>query len=73
LPHSQVRLLESLAIDPTDSPHARHYARKHQLSRGGSLQGALASLQQKGLVYGSDFGYRIALPLLQQWLALRLR
>lgn len=73
LPPSQVRLLESLAIDPTDSPHARHYARKHQLSRGGSLQGALASLQQKGLVYGSDFGYRIALPLLRQWLAWRLR
>jgi AAA ATPase domain len=72
LPHSQVRVLESLALDPTDSPHARDYIRKHQLSRGGGLQGALASLEQKGLVYGAEYGYRIALPLLAFWLKHRL-
>jgi len=68
LPHSQVRVLESLALDPTDSPHSREYIQKHQLSRGGTLQGALTSLQQKGLVYGAELGYRITLPLLAFWL-----
>lgn len=68
LPPSQVRVLESLALDPTDSPHSREYIQKHQLSRGGGLQGALASLEQKGLVYGPDYGYRITMPLLAFWL-----
>ncbi len=72
LPPSQVRVLESLALDPTDSPHAREYIRKHNLSRGGGLQGALASLEQKGLVYGSEQNYRIALPMLAFWLKHRL-
>jgi hypothetical protein len=72
LPPSQVRVLESLALDPTDRPHAREYIRKHQLSRGGSLQGALASLEQKGLLYGPEYDYRIALPLLALWLKERL-
>lgn len=72
LPPSQVRVLESLALDPTDSPHARDYIQKHQLSKGGSLQGALASLEQKGLVYGHKHGYRIAMPLLAFWLKHRL-
>lgn len=72
LPDSQVRLLESLALDPTDRPHAREYVQKHRLSRGGGLQGALASLQQKGLVYGPELGYRVALPLMSLWLRHRL-
>lgn len=72
LPASQVRVLESLTLDPTDSPHSREYIQKHQLSRGGSLQGALASLQQKGLVYGPEYGYRITMPLLALWLKQRL-
>ncbi|MEX0267683.1 AAA family ATPase [Leptolyngbyaceae cyanobacterium UHCC 1019] len=72
LPSSQVRLLESLALDPTDSPHSREYIQKHHLSRGGGLQGAIASLQQKGLVYGAEYGYRITMPLLAFWLKHRL-
>ncbi|MER3433803.1 MAG: hypothetical protein C4288_10305 [Leptolyngbya sp. ERB_1_1] len=72
LPNSQVRVLESLALDPTDSPHSREYIQKHNLSRGGGLQGALSSLEQKGLVYGAELGYRIALPLLGAWLKYRL-
>jgi hypothetical protein len=72
LPPSQVRVLESLALDPTDSPHSREYIQKHRLSRGGGLQGALASLQQKGLVYGPEYHYRITLPLLGFWLKHRL-
>jgi hypothetical protein len=72
LPNSQVRVLESLALDPTDSPHAREYIRKHNLSRGGGLQGALASLEQKGLVYGAEQRYQIALPMLAFWLKYRL-
>lgn len=72
LPSSQVRVLESLALDPTDSPHARDYIKKHQLSRGGGLQGALAGLEQKGLLYGAQYGYRIAMPFLTFWLKHRL-
>ncbi|MGI0490996.1 AAA family ATPase [Alkalinema pantanalense CENA528] len=72
LPNSQVRVLESLALDPTDSPHAKEYIQKHHLSRGGTLQGALSSLEQKGLIYGADYGYRIALPMLGLWLKHRL-
>lgn len=72
LPPSQVRVLESLALDPTPSPHARDYIRKHNLSRGGGLQGALASLEQKGLVYGAELGYQITLPMLAFWLRHRL-
>ena len=72
LPPSQVRVLESLALDPTDSPHSRDYIQKHQLSRGGGLQGALASLEQKGLVYGPDYGYRMTMPLLAFWLKYHL-
>jgi hypothetical protein len=72
LPPSQVQVLESLALDPTDSPHSREYIRKHKLSRGGSLQGALASLEHKGLLYGPKYGYRIALPLLMFWLKHRI-
>lgn len=72
LPPSQVRVLESLALDPTDRPQAREYIQKHQLTRGGSLQGALASLEQKGLLYGQAGGYRVALPFLAFWLRSRL-
>jgi hypothetical protein len=73
LPPSQARVLESLALDPTDSPQAKAYIKKHQLSRGGGLQGALNSLEQKGLIYGPQFSYCIALPLLGFWLKQRLR
>ncbi len=72
LPSSQIKVLESLALDPTDSPHAHSYIQKHQLSRGGSLQGALNSLEQKGLIYGPQHGYRVALPFLDFWLKQRL-
>jgi len=73
LPPTQARVLQSLALDPTDSPQASAYIKKHQLSRGGGLQGALTSLEQKGLIYGPQYGYRIALPLLDFWLKQRLQ
>lgn len=72
LPPTQARVLESLSLDPTDSPQASAYIKKHQLSRGGGLQGALNSLEQKGLIYGPHDGYRIALPLFDFWLKRRL-
>ncbi len=73
LPPTQARVLESLALDPTDSPQSNAYIKKHQLSRGGGLQGALTSLEQKGLIYGPQYSYRIALPMLDFWLKQRLR
>lgn len=72
LPPIQARVLESLAIDPTDSPYARPYLEKHQFSRGGGLQGALTGLEQKGLIYGPKAGYRVAMPLLAFWLKHRI-
>ena len=53
----------SLALDPTDKHQSRDYIHKHYLSRGGSVQGASAGLQHNGLIYGSEQGYRLALPL----------
>lgn len=72
LPANQVHLLECLALDPTDKPQSKEYIQKHGLSRGGSLQGALTGLQHKGLIYGAEQGYRLALPLLALWLRQRL-
>jgi hypothetical protein len=72
LPANQAHLLESLALDPTDKPQSRDYINKHYLSRGGSLQGAIAGLQHKGLIYGAEQGYRLALPLFALWLRQRL-
>lgn len=72
LPPIQARVLESLAIDPTDSPHSRPYLQKHQFSRGGSFQGALTGLEQKGLIYGAKVGYQVAMPLLSFWLKHRI-
>ena len=72
LPSSQAQLLESLALDPTDKPQSREYITKHHLSRGGSLQGAIAGLQHKGLIYGSELGYKLALPLFGLWIRKRL-
>lgn len=68
LPPTQAKLLESLSLDPTDRPQASAYIKKHHLSRGGSLQGALSSLEQKGLVYGAQLGFRVALPLFDFWI-----
>ncbi|WP_413173711.1 ATP-binding protein [Anabaena azotica] len=72
LPSSQIHLLESLAVDPTDKPQSKEYIQKHGLSRGGSLQGALTGLQNKGLIYSAEQDYRLALPLLALWLRQRL-
>jgi hypothetical protein len=72
LPANQVHLLECLALDPTDKPQSKEYIQKHGLSRGGSLQGALTGLQHKGLIYGAEQGYKLALPLLALWLRQRL-
>lgn len=72
LPANQAHLLECLAIDPTEKPQSKEYINRHYLSRGGSLQGAIAGLQNKGLIYGADNGYKIALPLFALWLRRRL-
>jgi hypothetical protein len=72
LPANQVHLLESLALDPTEKPQSKDYIQKHGLSRGGSLQGALTGLQHKGLIYGAEQGYKLAMPLLALWLRQRL-
>ena len=68
LPPTQAKLLESLSIDPTERPQSNAYIKKHCLSRGGSLQGALSSLEQKGLIYGSQLRYCVSLPLLDFWI-----
>ncbi|MBD2255080.1 ATP-binding protein [Nostoc parmelioides] len=72
LPANQVHLLECLALDPTEKPQSKDYIQKHGLSRGGSLQGALTGLHHKGLIYGAEQGYLLAMPLLALWLRQRL-
>jgi len=68
LPPTQAKLLESLSLDPTERPQSNAYIKKHYLSRGGSLQGALSSLEQKGLIYGPQLGYQPSLPLFDFWI-----
>ncbi len=68
LPPIQAKLLESLSLDPIERPQSNAYIKKHYLSRGGSLQGALSSLEQKGLIYGSQLGYQVSLPLFDFWI-----
>jgi hypothetical protein len=72
LPANQAHLLECLALDPTEKPQSKDYIQKHGLSRGGSLQGALTGLQHKGLIYGAEQAYKLAMPLLALWLRQRL-
>lgn len=73
LPPGQVQLLESLARDPTEKPHSKEYIRKHFLSKGGTLQGAITGLQQKGLIYGPEQSHSLTLPLMAEWIRQRLR
>ncbi|MEM9090824.1 MAG: ATP-binding protein [Cyanobacteria bacterium P01_F01_bin.53] len=68
LPATQVKLLESLAINPTKSPHSKKYAEAHGLPRGGGIQNALEGLKKKGLIYPQEYEYRLALPTLAQWI-----
>ena len=72
LPATQVKLLDCLALYPTDSPHSESYTKEHGLPRGGGIQSALEGLEKKGLIYGADYKYRIALPLLSKWIKQRL-
>ena len=68
LPPRQAKLLTCLALDPTDKPHSREYVKKHNLYKGGTMQGALLGLQQKGLIYDVHQSYKVALPLLRLWI-----
>ena len=68
LPDTQTHLLECLVLDPTQKPHSAAYAIKHDLPRGGTIQGALKGLEKKGLIYDSEHHHAIAMPLLAQWI-----
>lgn len=68
LPASQLQLIECLAIEPTDKPHSKKYRDKHNLAKGGTLQGAIKGLQQKGLIYGAEDNFQLTLPLFAIWI-----
>lgn len=68
LPASQLQLIKCLAIEPTPKPHSKDYLKKYNLSRGGTLQGALTGLQQKGLIYGSEDNFKLTLSLFAAWI-----
>ena len=68
LPASQLQLIECLAIEPTDKPHSKKYRDKYNLAKGGTLQGAIKGLQQKGLIYGSEDNFQLTLPLFATWI-----
>jgi hypothetical protein len=72
LPDNQLQLLECLAIDPTENPHSKEYISKHSLMPGGTLQGALKSLKEKGLIYDENYGKnyinQLTLPLMAAWI-----
>ena len=69
LPPRQAKLLTCLALDPTDKPHSRSYIERHNLYKGGAIQGALLGLKKKGLLYNVHKGvYKFTLPLLRLWI-----
>jgi hypothetical protein len=75
LPDSQLKVLECLAEEHTPQPHKEDYIRKHSLMRGGSLQGALKGLTQKGLIYDTqkdEYDYKLTSPLIALWIKARL-
>jgi hypothetical protein len=73
LPASQLQLIECLAIEPTPKPQSKEYIQKYNLSKGGTLQGALEGLQKKGLIYGHENSFRLTLPLFAVWIQNALR
>jgi DNA-binding MarR family transcriptional regulator len=75
LPDSQLQILECLALDPTSNPHRQEYIDKHSLMKGGTLQGALKGLSEKGLIYDAqkdEYDYRLTFPLMALWICRRL-
>jgi hypothetical protein len=75
LPDSQLKVLECLAEEHTPQPHKEDYIRKHSLMRGGSLQGALKGLTEKGLIYDTQkdqYDYKLTSPLIALWIKARL-
>lgn len=68
LPASQLQLIECLAIEPTPKPHSKEYRDKYGLARGGTLQGAVKGLQQKGLIYDAEENFQLTLPFFAMWI-----
>lgn len=68
LPASQLQLIECLAIEPSPKPHSKEYIDKYGLARGGTLQGAIKGLQQKGLIYGAEDNFQLTLPFFATWI-----
>ncbi len=68
LPASQLQLIECLAIEPTPKPHSKEYRDKYGLARGGTLQGAVKGLQQKGLIYDAEENFQLTLPFFATWI-----
>ena len=68
LPASQLQLIECLAIEPTPKPHSKEYRDKYGLARGGTLQGAVKGLQQKGLIYSAEENFQLTLPFFATWI-----
>jgi hypothetical protein len=73
LPASQLQLIECLAIEPTGKPHSKKYRDKYNLDKGGTLQGAIKGLQQKGLIYGAEDNFQLTLPLFATWIKNNLK
>jgi hypothetical protein len=76
LPENQLKILECLAEEHTTQPHKEEYIRKNSLMRGGSLQGAIKGLIQKGLIYDvnkDEYDYKLTSPLLALWIMARLK
>lgn len=68
LPYSQLQLIECFAVESTKKPHKKDYREKYGLSKGGTLQAALKGLQQKGLIYGAEYGHQLTLPIFSYWI-----
>jgi hypothetical protein len=64
---SQRRVLVAIATEPTQSPTAVSYLRKHRMPAKSTVSQALRSVVQQGFVERKNNLYRVSDPLFGQW------
>jgi hypothetical protein len=70
IPSQQRMFLRALAKEPTKTPYAREYNRKHNLGSLSALQNAVKQLQQLDLIETAEDDYFVIVdPIFRLWLA----
>lgn len=69
IPSQQRLFLRALAIEPTDHPYSKNYARQHNIGSLSALQNAVKQLEQLDLIEKDENGvWRLVDPIFCIWL-----